>query len=229
MSIFAIVTPAASKDLLDLDEVKEDLGVTDSAQDSKLARAIRRASALIVSITGREFIRETVKERVRGASRPLLLVSRRPIVSIARIAPVEADGTLGTDLLAADYYIHDADGGAIAADTGWEGSRFHLAGRAIGTFTAKGTENWEVEYVGGYEEIATDPPVLPLVPEEVAEAAMVLVRGLWHRKGRDPSIASERIGDHSIAYTNPGTTSVAHLREAQDVLEMGGYMETHFG
>lgn len=75
-SIFDVVTPADSYDLISLENFKADHGITSNAEDAQLRRMISKASAAIQRACNRVFALETVSETI-WIERP---VSGSPVV-----------------------------------------------------------------------------------------------------------------------------------------------------
>jgi hypothetical protein len=112
-----IVTPAASRDLVSLADLKIDLGISTDADDAYLQRAISRASEAIELYCGRIFAVETLKEEYAyGYGRSGLRTSRFPVISVTSI---EAGGRT---LMDGEDYRLDAVAGRIATMGGaWFG------------------------------------------------------------------------------------------------------------
>lgn len=160
-----IVTGSAETyDLVRLDTVRAELGVTVRAEDENLARWIAQASSAIAKHLNRALAIETVSETFRLATRnDDLLLSRFRVASVVSV--VEN----GETLAAADYELHAASG---------------LLTRLRGdTPTCWPRGKIVVEYVAGY--------ALDDVPEEIARAAMMLVSQYRYGSERDPQLRSE--------------------------------------
>jgi hypothetical protein len=123
--LLSVLTPAADRSLVALAVVKDELGITDAATDTRLTRWIREASATIEGEIGRPLRAEIVQETFRAHHRnhhndwpcadwsyrlnpptgASLLLVRYPIVAIDSI--VEDGSTLDADT---DYEIDDRAG-----------------------------------------------------------------------------------------------------------------------
>jgi hypothetical protein len=91
--MLTITTPADSYDLTTLQAVKAELGVTDTADDEKLAGYISQASDVVAKFCNRVFAQETMSESFRlERQRDLLILSRYPISEVASV--VENDMAL---------------------------------------------------------------------------------------------------------------------------------------
>src|ERR1044071_9207493 len=95
-----VKTPATSFDLTDIDTVKDELEISGSESDDRLARYITEASRAIATWCNRVFGKETVAETFRnGEGLECLVLARRPVVSITSI--VED----GVTLSSSDYEL----------------------------------------------------------------------------------------------------------------------------
>lgn len=165
-TILTVVTPSPTYDLTVLATVKEELGVTVSTYDARLARLIHEASADCERYChGRVFAQETVTETFRnvwGLRAPLVL-DRYPVTAITSVV---VDGTT----LAADEYEVDGSSGILwrlSSDT-----RISWAGYKIA-----------VTYTGGFELLAT-------LPRDVERACIEQIKALFYGGPRDPNLKS---------------------------------------
>ncbi len=120
-SIFTVITPAATHDLTTLETVKDELGILNTAQDTRLYRWIAEASGFIKSYCNRTFAEEQVSELWRSAGGMgrfhhhhhgdgqttvgFLQLRRFPVTTIDSVS--EDDGTA----LTSDDYEIDAERG----------------------------------------------------------------------------------------------------------------------
>lgn len=128
-----VITPAATRDLIALEDFKTDAGITVDTDDAYLERAISRASAVVESYCSRVFAVETVSDTFNpdGAYQRLRL-SRFPVVEVTSITDD------GVTLVEDDDYVLDYKIGVI---------RF-LARRCSDALVAT--------YSAGYETIPLD-------------------------------------------------------------------------
>lgn len=204
--ILTVNAPASSYDLVLLADVKDELEISGSTYDVKLARWITSASQRCMSYTHRVFAVETVTEVWRlplwrhpspwlPASSELV-VSRWPIQVIHSIVENANPAlTLGTDFEA------DMGSGQI-----WRldqlGNRIHW-----------NTQTVTVNYDGGY---TSDDPKLA----DAQLAAMLLVKLRYAEQGaRDPNLRQENIvGVVERQWYIPAAKESAMPPEAQDLL-----------
>lgn len=129
-----VIIPADSYDLVTLDDLKADLGISIDADDDFLTRAIGKASSAAAQYCGRVFPVETVEDLfdLCGNSHAALQLSRAPIVEIVSVAQ-------GDTVLAQDDYRIDAKAGLIFRSDGrWSGSDI------------------TINYTGGFDPIPLD-------------------------------------------------------------------------
>ena len=175
LTVTVAASGATAFDLTTLSDVKADLSITGASDDVILARYITESSLQFARACNRDFARETVSEQYRPEeSKALLIVTRRPVVSITSIAE---DGTAltvsdwETDLPAGLIYRLRSD-----YRCWW------MAAKIV------------VVYVAGH--------TLPAeAPADLQKAARALVKAQWLSKGRDPLVRNEAVpGVYEVAY-----------------------------
>ncbi len=221
---------AHASDLCLATTVAADLGI---ASDATVQRVVTAASKLIAKFCARTFEKGTaIVEYPAGYGRSHLIVDRAPILSITSIVE------LGETLAAGDYTIAGtlaAEGMIYRLDATWP-----FTGRTLGRITdsefaaqgVSGDDGITVTYAGGYAtpgQNSLEPLVYTsvTVPEDLQEAAILASVAMYRRRGIDPNVASESIGDWSVSYQ--GTNTVigrgGALPEAvQAMLAAGGYV-----
>jgi hypothetical protein len=199
--MLTVVTPAADLGLLTLDETKAATGVTGSAQDPALETLRLRVAAIVaaecnVAAAGARAVtlrQETLREVLRpGRPTTRLLLSRRPVVSVASIT---VDGVA---LAETDYELDQA--GAILCRLVDDTPAAWLPGKIV------------VEYVAGWGS----------VPDGLKLAAAKMSLLIWSENGpapRDPSIKRERVdGVGEIERWVGPDTDPAFPQEVKDLL-----------
>lgn len=187
-TLTSVVTPALSLDLVDLDTVKDELGITDTTQDDFLARAISQVSRAMASYCNRVLVKEQVTDTIYSRlGRDQLVLSRFPVIDVT--AATVADGTGGQTTL-----IEDTDF-AVDKERGWL-IRLGSSGVPTSWYSSPTT----VTYEAGYETI----------PDDLQQAATRMVTARFHGKGRDPTLRSRSqpgLGDETYWIgAIPGTT-----------------------
>lgn len=197
--------PASVFDLCLSSTVAGDLGVADDAQ---VQRAVTAASRAIARYCGRPFERATVTEYPAGYGRPLLLLDRAPIISIASVteggAAVDAAGFESLGAMA-DAGLALRRGG-VWMDTGAYTGRITYApadnvGRSDGIV---------VTYTAGYVtpgQKALNAALTVTLPEDVQEAAIISAADFYRRQRQDANVASESLGDWSVSYAGTNTAN----------------------
>ncbi|MCG5239530.1 phage head-tail connector protein [Azospirillum doebereinerae] len=164
--MLTVITPAPDEQraLLGLSDVKDELSISGDADDGRLTRYLRSATARLAAYANRDtFALEKVTETFRiPAYQPRIMLTRRPLVEVVAItldgAPVE----------------------------GWEAEGRFLYRVADGLRTCWTSGSWAVTYRAGYD--------LPgSAPADLADACMTLVKMQWFARTRDPLLKSQTV------------------------------------
>lgn len=205
--ILTVNVAADSYDLVDIDTVKDELNISGTAYDAKLARWITSASRRAMSYTNRVFAVETVTEvwRLPLWRHPSpwlpasveLITGRRPIASILSIVE-DANPALTQDT---DFETDLGSGQIWRLDQ--LGNRIHW-----------NTQTVTVHYQAGY---AADDPRLA----DAQLAVEILVKQRYAEQGsRDPNLVRENIpGVVDRQWWVPGPKDSALPPEVQDLLD----------
>jgi len=174
-SILDVTAAAAGYDLTTLTVVKDELQIADTASDSWLSRQITNASKSIANYCNRVFQVETLTEtlyierdaypyQVPGSTVGLQL-ARWPIKTLTSVT---ANGTVLT--ADTDYKVNKAVGQVYRLDM--EGlPRLWDAWPTI------------IVYDAGYDTI----------PEDLADACVLMVKKRWYSRGRDPLVKVDEV------------------------------------
>lgn len=144
--------------LCELDDLKTELGISGSAEDTRLERLIETATSMIERYCGRAatgFQFEAARsDDVRGYGGPVIHAPKTPVISIGSIV-WDADDAAET-VSAADYVLDHAGQGRIYRDDGW--SWTYWAQRYLQDTPIPGTEKrlYRVTYACGYITAAQD-------------------------------------------------------------------------
>lgn len=159
-SVLTVTTPAENQELTDLESVKQELGITTTAEDTKFGSWIKQASSIISSYCNRVFGSETVSETFRLERNPQKIVlTRFPVSVISSV--LENDISLTTD----DYESDLA-----------KGMLTRLSSDSLSCWAAC---KIVVSYRGGYD-------LLDDLPDDIQRACISLVRQLRSQSTRDP-------------------------------------------
>jgi hypothetical protein len=200
-SILTVSTAALSYDLTELSDVKDELGVTNGANDAVLKRYISSASLAAMQYCNRVFSVETLSEQflpeywhlpVRSGVKPLQL-TRWPIVSITSVTENAVLLVQGTD------YLVDAANGQL---TRLDSNAYQCRWQPLPL---------TVVYVAGYATI----------PLDVEDAIIRMVTKRYVAKGRDPALKQESIpGVREVQYwIATGADSGNMTPDITDILE----------
>lgn len=198
----------------------DELGITDEAQNARLERYIRRASAKVSSLANRVWAEERVTETVRAHGRTQLMLERSPIVEVHEV-------TYDAEVLT-DWEIHDRGAATLYRRTGWLWGVGLMSERAgIGDFPAPNSEdaNYTVDYTAGYQLPSFPASYTPNadsveLPDDVEDFCLQVVRLLYHARATDPGLQSEKIGDYSYIKGSP-ITSAFFTEQAAFVAKWG--------
>ena len=193
VAISSVITPADSYDLITLDEVKDDLNISSTADDAYLQRRITELSAVARQYMNRTLQVEAVRDQfwlqrdpypwqLPGGAMPLQL-SRWPVIEVALLIENDIELVEGTD------FVVDTEVGQLTrmlpADpypTRWR------------------TLPITIEYSAGYDPI----------PPDVSGAVSRAVKNQYMGRLRDPAIKSQSAaGIYAASYIQAGAGATA--------------------
>lgn len=200
---------AAPEDLTTAATVAAELQVGEG--ELRLPRLIRVASAAVRQFCNRPRVHygSAIVEKARPAlGRPRLVLDVTPVVSVASVVLED-----GSTVDASEYFVEDADLGFLYRSVGWPYSGLMHGGLLFQDPTA-GTARptITVTYAGGWvtpAQAASTGWAGPArsLPEDLEEAVVQTVVALFRRGGADPNVASESLGDYSVAYRSPNAAT----------------------
>lgn len=200
--VTTVVSAASSKALITLSDVKLELGITGTTDDTWLTSVIDRASLAAAQYCNRTLVSETVKDQfwpqrdgypwiIPGGIWPLQL-TRWPVSSVSSV--VENDVTL---TVTTDYLLRSAEGQLVRLD-----SRAYP--KKWPAFTIA------VQYVAGYQTI----------PSDLQDAVIRMVKSRWFMRSRDPLLKQEDVpGVYSAAYWVSTGSEGAITPDVADLLD----------
>lgn len=144
-------------DILTLDELKQYLGINDTTQDTALKIYLSGISETLISMIGRNIMKEDYIERYEGTNSTELILRHYPINNISNVQFV-LDGVVQEELTNIDYVINK-NAGILYRDSGWlrRGDSTWMSGKV--NFPRK---HIRVEYNAGYEEAPGDLKLIAL-------------------------------------------------------------------
>ncbi len=164
MIIFTSVTPPSSYDLVTLSQVKAELGITSSSEDTLIGGYIKAGSEYIQSFCNQSFVAETVVDTFYIDGIQIVLpLSHIPVATLTSV--VEGDTTLSSG-----DYVLDFSPGLLTRMSSDCSSRFAM-GKTVVTYTS------------GYTT----------VPQAIQDACIKLVADRYRTKNRDPGLRAEEI------------------------------------
>lgn len=171
-SILTVTTPASTYDLVTIDRVKRELGVTNADSDAILTDLVHEESDTFASMVNRVLASETVSEAFKRWHHhcPALPLTRYPVTAIASVTE-DSDAALDPSL-----YEVDAVTGLLYRLGSDGGRHIHWTARQI-----------TIAYTGGY--------VPDALPKQIEKAVLTMVKNRWFARDRDPSVRSRSIVD----------------------------------
>lgn len=171
------------------------------ASDARLPRLIAVASeAISRHLNRRLHYSAAITELVAAFSRPRLLLNVTPIVAITSV-------TLGDGSVVTDFTRENDEAGFLYRRSGWPSTGLSRGGLPPQNDIAPGTHesSTTVVYGGGWVTPAQAAGVgwvgpARSLPYDIEEACIQTVIGLYRGNGKDPSIATEGLGDYSVSY-----------------------------
>lgn len=176
INLVVTTSPSSGSVLASRDEVKRQLGITDSTDDQLIDDLLTSASAYIRRRTGRDFTLKQYSEAIRIEDDNVykIRLNNYPVMSVSRIQIYDTPGeTLWWDVTDTSQWDFLPEGYV------W----WHIDSQYA--FIKEPGKN-VITYVAGY----------PKIPEDVRKAAADLAVGFYRAIGRE-GLAEEKIGDYS--------------------------------
>lgn len=193
------------KALTTLQALKDELGITDSGEDSKLEALINRYSDRIASYCNRGFHYESARsEDFAGYGSVFVVVEKPPIKSITSI-------TYNGDTIDADNYeIHRASSGEIYTAAGWIWTVGY--DQEINSIPIPGSERkrYTIVYACGWvtpQQALDDATLTRDLPYDLEEACLIACTSKYRNMGRNTAVKSEKLGDWQVTYGGTGAAS----------------------
>lgn len=213
MSIVSFAPTQDSKRLASVEHLREELGLTTTAQDGRLGRLIDRASARIEAYLQRDLRQGEVVEKLPPVDDSRLYLRRTPVKEVSEV--LQRDEALVADE-ENGYTLENAASGVLYRRARWWVRLPYLYAITPTRSPEAGEEIYRVTYTAGYFLPEWVRPLadgdVPL-PADIEDAALQLARRLYTATNRDPDVTSERLGDWSATYRDPGAGLSADLRE----------------
>ncbi len=182
--------------LIALADLKEQVKISGSGEDTHLNRAINKAGGYCKNFSGRNFVQKIRTEYYDGEGDRELILKNVPISSITSIHSdtLRVFGS-GTEITSANYMLRK-ESGIIEL---WNNESFFPTGRG----------NIKVVSVAGYL-VGTD------VPDDLQEANLLIAQHFYKSffQKQRIDIQSETVGDRSISYREADIP-----KKAKDILK----------
>lgn len=171
----------ASSDLVDIQDVKDWLGVTDSSKDVILMGLIETATQAIEDFIGYPVLAGVRTETINGAGQDTMPLSNIPITAISSLT------------------INDSTVPARASTSG-SGYTFDKDFVYLDDYVfEKGRRNVAVSYTSGYET----------VPPAIKQVALELIQSYFGSQGRDGAVTNYSVpGVISESYAAVGSVDI---------------------
>lgn len=199
-----VCTSSTETTLLSLDDYKAAAKITTTSDDTIIASALSRATALVEGYIGYPLRRQVYEETVPGYGGFELQVSRIPVRSIESIfhSTEEVEST--------SYEIGNGGAGLIYRELGWQwtaGMRYELTGHVE---PRSEQPKYSVVYEAGYCVNGSTADGWLTTGEAVPfdiEAALVTAATFVYRNiaSQDGTVKRKKIGDLEIEYFDSGT------------------------
>lgn len=205
--------------LTTVDNVKTELGISSSTDDSYIERLVNAYSAAIETYCGRclEYSAAVV-EQLAGHGDPHLVLSRTPVIEVASLK------LSGSTIDSGNYDVHDAAAGIVVLPgfTAYTGA--FAADIAADPVPGYERKLYEATYAGGYvtpAQLVDDEELAELeqLPAEIEQACIIAVVGAYRSRGRDRNISSESLLSYSVSYRQFATDVAALPAESRALLD----------
>lgn len=203
-----VCATSSSEDLTSRANLKDELGLTDNADDAMLDRLITRASGWAVDQLGYYPFRQAYSETVAAYGRRHLMLSRVPIRHVARVYAGTDTGT-ATEIKSTEYRRADDEAGLLSRDNGWAWSARSVESLTDIPVPGMETATYLVDYEAGWtlgttSTVGGTTSTWRTLPQAVEQAVLLKARSWYLRRKGDPSVKSQSIGDLSVTYREEG-------------------------
>lgn len=189
-----------------LDDVKAELGISGSSEDTYLESLIKAASRRIDNYCNRTFWYQSAATHKFAFSQDIRhFVPLTPVISITSITDSDSVVTFTSGT---DYELEDAESGAIffekmASDTFWR--RRGVVGDPD-KYSRK--KRFVVTYEGGYETDEQSATGADALPEDIRRVCVSLVTDYYRNKGSNPRVKRRHLLEAAVWFDNGYTDEV---------------------
>lgn len=212
-SITEVIAKAPSRDLTTLATAKDELQITGSSYDKRLARWIREKSAAVERFCGRRLVNETLQQTFTAnhvGYHPALVLSLYPVSEVVSVA-------WNSEVLTPDQWMLDGEAGLLR--------RFSVVDNCWVPWFGPPDVYWYfgypypeiivVEYTGGYT-LGVD------LPPDIEAAVLIQLQQHKAARSRDQTIRSESVPNvltTTYMTATPNGLNMAIAPAAQALLE----------
>lgn len=186
-----ISVAAASRELVTLEDVREELEVRDSSVDAIIESIITDASRVIEEFCERTFAKQTYVETLPGTGGVNLMLSVVPVISITQITKS------GSVVDSANYTLQEPELGLVYSEHGWEWYGGWERGLTLHPIPNSAKYTFEATYVAGYD-LPNDASLT--LPHQIIRAAMITVKDWYWNRSRNMSIKSMQTAGATYTY-----------------------------
>lgn len=212
--MITVLNTSTSERLATISDIQAELSTT-STNESLLGRLIDRASARASAYCGQPLTVQRYQAKLPSYGGVRLQLPHRNIRTVFFVR----DGTdTGQEAVSSTGYRINAKAGQLERDEGWNWSAQFDHSIVSEPIAGNEYRRWLVEYSAGY--IPADgkdsgstwdgtTSTASNVPLDLGDAAIGLVRRSWFSRSRDLSVSSERVGELSVTYRDPGSSEAS--------------------
>ena len=196
------------------------LGTTASSSglDKAITDATTAAERYITNSPSGSFRRSVLRETVAGSGSPRLMLSRTPLLKVARLFDA-TDTCDATEYCSTDFRIDDHDAGFVTLinDTVFTWDAIYQQGITRKPIPAAVAKTWLVEYEAGWQYACTSSTSNDwlttttgrTLPEDVERG--ILLKAAEFANGTSMGIESLRVGPLSVNYGSEAPDPVVSL------------------
>src|SRR5574343_381083 len=170
-----ILTPATNKKLATLEQIKQELEITNSTDDAFLNDLIDRMSGRIEDFCHRIFAKQTYQEKAAGFGDKILLLTHTPIISVSSVLCDSSPIT--------DYEIYNANAGELYRSIGWTWDTKVWWKASSFPSSNNPEQNFIVTYIAGYVLPGDDEA--QTLPKTIEDACIQCVKEAYLKRRDD--------------------------------------------
>lgn len=206
-----VVVASTDASLATVAHVKEELGITTTSADDRIARLILQASAWADRVVGYPLAAQQYREAVAGYGTQRLMLSRTPLVSVSALFYGTDTGS-AIEVLTTEFSL-DRDAGFLVRPEGWDWTVPVAQDLELRPVPGQELTPWLTDYVAGFSLVGHDPSSVlwstvhgttstgRTLPYDIEDAVITKVTQVY--RGLD-NVAMKQVGDLRIEYGTVG-------------------------